>query len=314
MSDTASGRPDPAYQLYVLCGEVDAPVLADASVVRVSPSGDSLQEVLDAIAASGLTAADLRTRTLFILGSVPPMRAVLCYAALAGFAGRLLDFSDQSEVFEVRPLLAQLHEAPDAGRPEVTDVPVVLDLSTEPIPESFTAEYVSGVRFAKQLAFHPAADAARTLESFVFLAGLRFRSSTERFPAIAGPDGSFVLDLDEMRRLAAAARRERRIDDRGSIVEAVEPDTRRSRLLAAAALPLDSVLRALGSHQDDESGLWRCPRPGRHSNGDANPSARLAEEGFRCFRCDLEFVDPLRLTMDARGLSPDAAADWLLAN
>ena len=314
MSDTTAHHPDAAYQLYVLCGEMETPTVSDASVVKVSPEGDTLEAVLVAISSSGLTAADLRTKTLFILGTVPPMRAVLCYAALAGFAGRLLDFSDQSEVFEVRPLLAQLHEAADAGRPDTVDVPVVLDLSTESIPESFTPEFVSQVRFTKQLSFHPAAQAARALESFVFLAGLRFRAAAERFPGIAGPDGSLVLDLDEMRRLAATARREKRIDDRGGVVEALSADQRRSRLVMAATRPLDSVLPALGSHQDPESGLWRCPRPERHSNGDAHPSARLTEEGFRCFRCDLEFVDALRLTMDARGLSPDDAANWLLSN
>jgi hypothetical protein len=32
----------------------------------------------------------------------------------------------------------------------------------------------------------------------------------------------------------------------------------------------------------------------------------------RCYRCDGERVDSLRLTMDVLGLSPDEAAAWLV--
>lgn len=332
MADTASSRSsDNTYQLYVFCGSDEMPAASDASVMRIAPAGDSADDVLAAITASGITAADLRTRTLFMLGSVPTLRAVMTYAALSGFAGRLLDFSDLSEVFEVRPLLTQLHEAPDAGKPE-TDKPgsgntdiengegaaapegstSVIDLSVESIPGEFSPELVSKIRYAKEFTVLLTDEPAKALEAFVFVTGLRFRGGVERFPLVA-LQGTAPVDTDVLRREAATARRNRRTDDRGSLVPKEVASSRTSTLRTAAAADPAAVLTALGSVMNAETGFWRCPRPERHRNGDANPSARLSEEGFRCFRCDVEQVDPLRLVMDAKDLCPDDAAEWILS-
>lgn len=309
MPDTTKSQEAP-YQLYVFCGSDEVPLSSDASVMRVSPDADTVEAAVRAVEASGITAADLRTRTLFMIGSVSAHRAVLTYATLSGFAGRLLDFSDLSEVFEVRPLLSQLHEAPDAGKPSEI-VPVVLDLSVESIPAEVTPELVSSVRHSKEFVAGLSSVPSHALEGFVFAAGLRHRGGVDRFP-LCVIDGE-TLDTDAARREAASARRNRRTDDRDSLVEVEDASERLLRLRAAATASPAAVLTALGSISNAETGFWRCPRPERHSNGDANPSARLSDEGFRCFRCDVEQVDPLRLVMDARNLSPDDAADWILA-
>jgi len=309
MPDTAKSQEAP-YQLYVFCGPDEIPLSSDASIMRVDSAEDTLESVLEAVASSGITAADLRTRTLFMVGSVSARRAVLTYATLAGFAGRLLDFSDLVEVFEVRPLLNQLHEAPDAGKPAEA-APFALDLSVESIPAEVPPHLVSSVRHSKEFVAGLSSTPARALEGFVFAVGLRHRSGVDRFP-VCMLDGE-LLDTDSARREAASARRNRRTDDRDSLVSDEPASERLLRLRAAAAAPLSKVLLALGSVVNDETGFWRCPRPERHSNGDANPSARLSEEGFRCFRCDIEQVDPLRLVMDAKGVSPDDAADWILS-
>jgi hypothetical protein len=312
MADTSNSRSSESpYQLYVFCGADELPAVSDASVVRVNPDADTPEAALAAVAATGLTAADLRTRTLFMFGSVPARAALLSYVALSGFAGRLLDFSDLEEVFEVRALLTQLHEAPDAGKVDAAEA--TLDLSVDAIPEVVTPEMVSSARYGKEFTVKLSDAPAKALEAFVFVAGLRFRGGVERFPLCAFIDG-VVTDTDNVRREAASARRSRRTDDRGSLVEPTRPSERTSRLLAASKSDPAKVLTALGSVMNPETGFWRCPRPERHRNGDANPSARLGDDGFRCFRCDVEQVDPLRLVMDAKDLSPDDAADWLLAH
>jgi hypothetical protein len=72
-------------------------------------------------------------------------------------------------------------------------------------------------------------------------------------------------------------------------------------------------MRILGATTPDGV-LWHCPRPDRHRNGDANASMRVDEQGARCFRCDPEKIDSLRLVADVRGISFDEAADWILSN
>ena len=38
---------------------------------------------------------------------------------------------------------------------------------------------------------------------------------------------------------------------------------------------------------------------------------RVESSRARCFRCDAEWVDPVRLTADVKGCTFDEAADWL---
>lgn len=310
---------DGGYQLYLYVSDEPLPEVSDASLVDLTPKGHDTGSVLAAIASAGLTAADLRTRTLFIAGTGPVERAAAVYAAVAGFAGRHLDVSDLEAVTDVRSIHDPLLFPDDAARPdEVSDG---LLLSADDVLAGLDPASLPAVHFAKKVAVGASASVSTTLEAVVMVSALRRRGPVEKFPHLL-PAGSTLpedlaaseaLDLDALRRAGAQLRRDRRIDDRAAVVERLPASDRSARLVAAAAVPLEGVLDRLGSVRDEATGFYRCPRPDRHRNGDATPSARLAEHGFRCFRCDAEQVDALRLVMDVKALGPDAAADWLLA-
>ena len=315
--DTAAN--DGGYQLYLYVSDEAMPAISDASVVNLTPKSHDAESVLATITAAGLTAADLRTRTLFIAGTGPVERAVAVYSAVCGFAGRHLDVSDLDVVTDVRSIYDPLLFPVDAPRPE--SVPERVLVSADDVLAGLDPQILPHVHFAKKVVLGASVSVSTTLEALVMLSALRRRGPVEKFPLLLPantdlPEGSLeeaCLDLDALRRGGAQLRRDRRIDDRGAIVERLEPTPRALRLAQAAARPLEDVLARLGSVRDDSTGFYRCPRPERHRNGDATPSARLTEQGFRCFRCDAEQVDALRLVMDARGLGPDAAAEWLLA-
>jgi hypothetical protein len=308
------------YHLYLYVSDEALPAVSDASVVNLTPKSSDADAVLAAIAAAGLTAADLRTRTLFIAGPGPVERAAAVYAAVAGFAGRHLDVSDLDVVTDVRSIQDPLLFPADSPRPE--SVPESMLFSADDVVEGLDAASLPLVHFAKKVVLNASVSISTTLEALVMVAALRRRGPVEKFPHLlpngtplpAGDLDTGLVDLDGLRRAGAQLRRDRRIDDRATVVERLAPSARAVRLAAAAALSLEEVLTRLGSVRDDATGFYRCPRPERHRNGDATPSARLAEHGFRCFRCDAEQVDALRLVMDVRGLAPDAAADWLLAH
>lgn len=307
------------YELYLYVSDEALPAVSDASVVNLTPKGHDVDSVLAAITAAGLTAADLRTRTLFLAGSGPVERAVSVYAAVCGFASRHLDFSDLEEVTVVKSIHDPLLLAGELPRPSET--PESMVVSADDVIAGLDPVMVPSVHYAKKVVLGAAAATSSTLEAFVMVSALRRRGPVERFPllmpsGIRLPEGDLaagLVDLDALRRAGSQLRRDRRIDDRDTIVERIDPSPRARRLAEAAALPLEDVLTRLGSVRDDATGFYRCPRPERHRNGDATPSARLAEHGFRCFRCDAEQVDALRLVMDVKGFAPDTAAEWLLA-
>lgn len=306
------------YQLYLYVSDEPMPAVSDASLANLTPKGVDTDAVLGAITAAGLTAADLRTRTLFIAGPGPVERAVAVYAAVCGFAGRHLDVSDLDEVTDVRSIHEPLLFPDDTPRPE--SVPESMLFSADDVVNGLDPAALPLVHFAKKVVLGASVSVSATLEAVVVLAALRRRGPLEKFPLLLPantelPEGDLeggFIDLDALRRSGAQLRRDRRIDDRATVVERSELTPRASRLSAAAALPLEDVLTRLGSVRDEATGFYRCPRPERHRNGDATPSARLAEHGFRCFRCDAEQVDALRLVMDVKGFAPDAAAEWLL--
>jgi hypothetical protein len=187
---------------------------------------------------------------------------------------------------------------------------------------------IARLRYAKDALMLPFGGVRPTLEVLAVFSAVRAKSESDRFPSLVrladAPLGmGFTpplaellersIDLDLLRREGARVRRGRRIDDRDSVVDTLPVDDRRLRLLTAAALPVEGVLRRLGSQENPETGFWRCPRPDRHRNGDANPSSKVSEGLFRCFKCDAEYVDALRLVMDVHRCAPDDAADWLLS-
>lgn len=306
------------YMLYVYVGAGQLPQIETASIVTLTPRDGSAQAALDALLASGMTAADLRTRTLFVAGEGSTATALVSYAALCGFAGRQIDVSDLRSVTEAASLDKGIQTAELAGEPVDS---VLVGPGSSDVYDQFDMEDIARIHHAKRALFVVGdADALTTFESFLTICSLRRRRGGERYPLLcetapapeSAADGTAVIDLDALRRQAAQLRRDRRIDARDVTVENVGTTVRQQRLAAAAAMSLEDVLVRLGSHLDTERGLWRCPRPERHRNGDANPSSQVTDDGFRCYRCDGEHVDALRLVMDAQGVGPDSAADWLL--
>lgn len=320
-----------ASQQYQVCLHVGArPSLTGMTFTDVTPDNDSPEAVLEALARTSLTAADLRTRTLFSADPARPAASVLMYAALCGFAGRRLDYTEGAEIVDAGSLhtaSSALDSEPVQGEP-VTWVQAGAQtpgITCVPFGAELSASHVTLLRSAKRCRISTAGmGAADALSLLVTVSAFRARNGADRLPfwvvdptvalETALPDGSTQVngvDLDTLRRAGSELRRARRIDDRNALVEPVVASSRSLALAEAAALDASVALSVLGATQDPETELWHCPRPKRHRNGDANASMKVVDGKVRCFRCDAETVDGLRLVIDSLGISPDDAAALL---
>lgn len=323
--------PEMPYQVFLRVGADTPQGPAGSTTVDLTPLSTELDDTIEALRQSGLTAADLRTRALFVVSPSCGDEALAMYAALCGFAGRRIDFTDLSDgVVDVRSLHDAASAAPDLGKPEtpVGVVQIGLDHPSSDVAafahlDAVTPQDVTDIRYARQARLVRAGRSVKdSLTLLVATAGLRKRTGGDRFPLLVEGsepvdivEDSFVspgLDLDAIRRAGAELRRGSRMDDRSVLAPASEVTPRQALLAQAAAIDPALVLPLLGSYFNEETGFWRCPRPDRHRNGDANPSTRVADGLVRCFRCDTEPVDSLRLVLDCTGKAPDDAARWLL--
>jgi hypothetical protein len=318
------------YQVCLYCGG-SAPAIEGVKVVDVTPASSATDDVVASVESSSLTPADLRARVLFAVDDTSDpqevRRAVAAYAAWVGFAGRRLDVACGPEVVSADALDAHVSSLADAGKPEVPveqvqigasrddDLPVVGQSGIDPAT-------VSALRYARRVRFVPAGSASDAISGFLVVAGVRQRGDQDRFPylvdgtePVALPEeGTVGLCLDDVRRRAQELRRSRRSDNRDALADKEPLDARRRKLLAASANEISSTLSRLGVVQDEETELWHCPRPSRHTHGDANASMRVVKGRVKCFRCDAERIDSLRLVMDVTSMTVDEAADWLLSD
>ena len=261
---------------------------------------------LAALQAAALAAADLRSRTVVCVPDTGA-ESLSCWAYVSGLAGRVLDVVADDQLYDCTGPLSSGREAEETGRPgrkidsfQVTVAQVLNGLDRDEVGAARYARRTSLVWCDDPVVYQAAA----------WLAGVRDRRGDGgRLPQldIDGED----LDLEGVRLAGAAKRRQTNAAANQAVAEAVELSERQLRLVGAAAVAVGDVLTAMGSNQD--GGLWNCPRPGRHTHGDAVPSLRVSENSVRCFRCDSEWMDPLRLVMDAMQIGPDDAADLLLA-
>jgi hypothetical protein len=325
------------YQLALIAG--DAPDGIDAvadSTVAITPAGDGTraERVVEGLRRSGVTPADLRARALLV-SSLEVDDTLAVYAAVVGFAGRHVDVVTPAGIAAVERITRAGRDAVDAGKPELRYDAVVVGQDPE-VAESIRAELaeaaagrgdespaepnvatldvlrdgtavsaedIAVLRWAKRVRLANPSDLGEALTRFAFVAGIRWRRGQERFPALV--DGT---DLDGIRQEAGALRRSMRAAGT-EIAEVVAPTQRQAALSAAASVPIDAVLAALGSVTDGK--LWQCPRPGRHTHGDATPSLRVEDNKVCCYVDDAEWVDPLRLVMSALSMGPDEAAALL---
>ena len=126
--------------------------------------------------------------------------------------------------------------------------------------------------------------------------------------------GSVGLDLEGLRRRAEHIRGAQRADNRGEIVERLEPTSRSLRLTQAAGLPIEQAIAKLGLAIDLEKGDFFCQNPRHRQQHGQNPIATLhiSKSKAQCHICDPERLDALRLVMSTRAITPDEAADLLL--
>jgi hypothetical protein len=316
------------YQVCLYVGQTP-PYMDGVKVIDLTPESVTEEAVLGRLRESGLTAADMRSK-VFVLADCDPGMAVAVYGALLGFAGRRLDFSDgQVTPVDAAELDRSARNLADSGKPE--NPPAQVQVSPNPHPSlltistttPLTPDDVSMVRYARRVRLAAPLDStAASIAQLLIVAAIRARGGTDRLPYLVkgdepeapedDPTAVVGLCLDTLRRAAADLRRGPRVEG-DTLVDKAALTPRQRTLLAASAVPVEEALHRLGAAQDEESGLWHCPRPDRHTHGDANASMRVVNGRVRCFRCDQERIDSLRLVMDVKRLLPDEAAEWLLS-
>lgn len=321
----AEAAPKP-YALIVAIGQ--APSVADVRVINVTPAsapeGAAEHPSVAALRSSGITPADVRSRVLVHISSdVDPLSAVCSYAAVCAYAARRLDLQiGEEDVLDVAAIDTLSRSIPDVGRPAQGSELVQVGAPHPVLPSVVGSVGVAEaqlIRHAKRcrLVLFPEPGAA--IAQFVAVSALRARGDQDRFPLLVTSADldidaeSGIVDLDVLRRAAVDVRRQSRSDDRSALAPRGVISERSKDLLVAASLPVEDVMTALGSTTPG-NGVWHCPRPHRHTHGDAIPSMRVEASRARCFRCDPEWVDPVRLTADVKGCSFDEAAAWLTSS
>jgi hypothetical protein len=320
-------RKSSGYQVCVHVGARPDGLDPDIRFVELSPDAATPDAVLAALSATDLNPSDFRAEALCAFDTERDL-AVLVYAAVLGFAQRRVDVVASGRLVQATRVDKLARALPDAGKPDPVPTQVQVGAVAHPDLPSvlFSAqvppEQVSSVRFARRVRFAPSGEPAEALAQLLIVAGIRARGHVDRFPfLVSGDEPAPSIDaplevagicLDTLRSGAVDLRRSHRSGDRRTIVAQPVPSERRSLLSRAGSIDIEEALVLLGGRQNPDTGLWHCPRPDRHSNGDANASMRTVKGLVRCYRCDGERVDALRLAMDVLGLSPDDAAEWLL--
>lgn len=314
------------YMLHIHIGGTP-PVESHSQTVMHIPAD---KDYMAALEQSNITAPDLKTKTLVIVQE-NSIEALQMYVALCGVAARLLDCATQKSLHH--PSAAP--SVPIASVQSLGDTTVLVGDKSE-ISISFDdilgAEQIAQIIAAKKVVLLVGSNTDYTADTekydkivgaILTIASARTR---ECYPSVATVDAtnsslvqsilsgdmSNVVDLEEVRKAGAALRRAKRVDDRSEVASPIDLSARQRYLMQAASVSVEETLMRLDSHVNAETGFWRCSRPNRHRNGDANPSSHVEDNKVRCYRCDKEPLDSLRLVMDTLSITPDEAANWLL--
>lgn len=307
-----------AYQVILYAGDC-VPTLEGVSVVDITPTSNSLESIVNAIKSAELTAADLRAKTLLVLGDLEVELALKLYSLVLGFAGRRINISVDGVIIDAASMNHLGVISKDLGKPEE---PIeIFHLKQENFNSKIehTVEEVTDLRYARKCILTNNLSLKDSLEIFIKATGYRVRNNGDHLPSLTvsdkfeGIEEDMLIDLNEYRKVGNELRRLVKTDDRGAIVESAESSERDKLLESASRLPIEIALMFLGSYADESGELWRCPRPERHRNGDLNPSMKINEEKVRCYRCDLEAIDAVRLIMDSLEITPDEASKIILA-
>jgi len=307
-----------SYQVVLYVGK-NIPSLEGVSVVNITPKAESMESIVDAIKSAELTAADLRAKTLLVVEEIGIELALKIYSMVIGFAGRRINISVDGQIIDAASLNHFGVISKDAGKPEETVEVVELERESFSFNEELDPVTVSKLRYAKKCILPATLTLKESLELFVRAAGYRVRNNGDHLPTMkisesnAANEEENYLDFNEYRKMGNELRRLVKTDDRGAVVERITPTERDILLEQAAKLPIEVALMYLGSYSDETGELWRCPRPERHRNGDLNPSMKINEEKVRCYRCDLEAIDAVRIIMDSLDVTPDEACKIIVS-
>ena len=324
------------YRLCIIVGGDSAGRTPQNQCTEIHVPAD--KDYISILEKSGLTASDPKTKTLVVLRE-SSLEALVTYAALCGMASRTLDceINDVLCRFLIIPQIADSETPLDhLSPPEDT-----LIVGTGPgtgidFAQMLEKENIVRIRNAKKVVLTGAFTANPNISGEEFLAlvqtvmlvaSVRQKPAGSRYPAlhvsdtydvsdlakIQQGDTSFLVDLEAIRKEGGKIRRSSRTDDRTELMPPIDLTSRQRVLLQAADTNVEETLTKLKSHRNQDTGLWRCSRPQNHRNGDANPSSHVEDNRVRCYKCDLEPLDSLRLVMETLNISPDDAAVWLLS-
>lgn len=256
--------------------------------------------VVQQLARVNITPTDVRANVQLVLPpAVPAADAAVIVATLDGFMGRFVPV--RAADGEVEPVEAP---AETPRRPDVVEDEITIDADTDLSEPQ--------VHFARRARVNlDGLGTAAALSLVLSVAAARKRPLHERLPDLAVADGQDPVQLEDARRTGLAYRGDLRKPAASSTAEERDPSPRLQRLQRAAEAPIADVLRRLGATTDASGEKWHCSRPDRHNNGDRNPSLKIVDGRTRCFRCDPEWVDSLRLVVDTLQVTPDEAAVWI---
>lgn len=313
------------YQVCLHVGPAPQKLLS-ARCINLTPAELSTDSIIEALSASGIQPADLRAKTILSLDTDSPT-ALLAYVAASGFAGRPLHVLINDQVVDSPALFEagqRLHQPRPTNVVESLQVGLARDdMASIALSAPLSEAQSIAIRWARRLRFVPDPDPSMALSKFVVILGIRSRPQGERYPSLCtgiepppsedSPLESAGLDLDAVRTRALALRRSSHSGERDALADPIDPSARLIRLRDSGDLPIEETLDRLGARLNQESGLWHCPRPERHTHGDATASMRVQKGVVRCYVCDPERVDSLRLVMNTLDVTADEAATWLLS-
>lgn len=258
------------------------------------------ESVVEQLAAAGVSPADVRARVeLVIPPEAGPVDAAVLHATLAGYIGRFLPV--RLSTGEITPIAST---ANIADRPDHIDDHIDITADSD-----LTDPQVHYARRATLIL--DGLDAKTALELLNKVAAVRRRPRFDRLPDIAVEGTEEPIRLEDARKAGLTYRGAARGTSAGTVIDHTDPSPRLNRLESAAQAPITETLLRLGATHDESGEKWHCTRPDRHNNGDQNPSLKIVEGKTRCFRCDPEWVDSLRLVIDTLNLTPDEAAEWI---
>ena len=283
-------------------GDIDDRGAASRTVPLTLPTTDLCGgDGVTALTNAGVTAADIRARTILKVDDIAATDLAVLVSTLFGFTGRWVHINLNGEMIDLPQLAGH---TPKAGpRPE-TPALEVIGMSSQ--------SHLSDAPHAHRALLSETMGPAELLVALVVLSTLRRRASGERFPLIL-TTGEEEVRLEDARRAGARMRTDARTATQGPLAPKADVSPRIERMNTAAATPITDALTRQGATADDD-GKWTCPRTGRHNQDNPSSTVVVHEDNTaRCYRCDPERVDTVRLVAAVRGCTGDEAAEWLLA-